>query len=525
MGMDNMFCFQCEQTAFSKACVKSGVCGKKPDTANLQDRLVGALITLARSDARPDAIADTLIDGLFTTITNVNFDNAPIEKRVENALQLAGAKPFDMRKIWNADEDTRSLKSLILFGLKGMAAYAHHARVLGFRDAEIDAFFKSALASLAEEKTADELLGGVMKVGEMNLRCMELLDRANTQSYGDPVATETTSNIEAGPFIIVSGHDLKDLHELLVQTQHTGVNVYTHGEMLPCHAYPELKKFKNLKGNFGTAWQHQQNEFDGVPAPILFTTNCIMPVKKSYADRVFTCGVVGYPETVHIGETRDFSPVIKKAMELGGYKAPRRMTGINGGCKLSVGYGRKTAVALVDKVLQSIAEKRLRRIFLVGGCDGAKVGRNYFTEFVKMLPHDTVVLTLACGKYRFNDIDLGFAGPIPRLMDMGQCNDAYSAIAFAAELSKRTGLGLNELPLSLVLSWYEQKAVCVLLTLLYLGIKNIRLGPTLPAFAAPKILEILSEKFGIKPITTPENDIRDLLGDYQASISRQHQKV
>ena len=339
-----------------------------------------------------------------------------------------------------------------------------------------------------------------------------LLDKANTKTYGDPEPTIVSTYIEKGPFIVVSGHDLRDLALLLEQTKDKGINVYTHGEMLPCHAYPELKKYPHLKGNFGTAWQNQQKEFDNIPAPILFTTNCIMPVRASYKDRVFTTSTVAFPQCVHIGNDKDFTPLIEKALELGGYDEEQKNTGINGGDVLTVGFGHKTVLSVADKIVDAVKSGAIKHIFLVGGCDGAKVGRNYYTEFVKETPSDTLILTLACGKYRFNDLDLGKIGDFPRILDMGQCNDAYSAIMVAFELAKVFNCTVNELPLSLVLSWYEQKAVCVLLTLLALGFENIRLGPSLPAFVSPNVLKILVEKFKIKPITTPKEDLAELLG-------------
>ena len=392
-----------------------------------------------------------------------------------------------------------------------MAAYAHHARVLGYKNETVDDCFYDSLRLLAGNAGTDELLAGVLKVGEVNLLCMELLDKANTETYGIPVPTAVTTNIEKGPFIVVSGHDLHDLDLLLRQTRDKGINIYTHGEMLPCHAYPELKKYPHLKGNFGTAWQNQQKEFADVPGAFLFTTNCIMPVKDSYADRVFTTSVVEYPGITHIGADKDFSPVIAKALELGGYSEEHKMTGINGGDVLTVGFGHHTVLSAADKIIEAVKNRKLKHIFLVGGCDGAKPGRNYYTEFVKSTPPDTLVLTLACGKYRFNDLDLGKIGDLPRLLDMGQCNDAYSAIKVAAELAKAFNCSVNDLPLSLVLSWYEQKAVCILLTLLYLGVKNIRLGPTLPAFVSPDVLKILTEKYGVAPISDPANDLKALL--------------
>lgn len=509
----NMFCFQCEQTAQGKGCTVTGVCGKKADTANLQDELTNTLIELANCGEKNETNTELLIEGLFTTITNVNFDNKSIiafTQKVKDRINCD--KTFDINSVWTADEDIRSLKSLILFGLKGIAAYAHHARVLGYKNSDVDEFFYTALQDISKDLSAEELTALVLKTGEINLKCMELLDKANTETYGTPVPVKVSTNIEPGPFIVVTGHDLHDLALLLEQTKDKGINIYTHGEMLPCHAYPELKKYQHLKGNFGTAWQNQQKEFDNIPAPVLFTTNCIMPVKESYADRIFTTSVVEYPSMVHIGEDKDFTPVIEKALELGGYKELQKMTGINGGEILTVGFGHNTVLSVADKVIDAVKSGALKHIFLVGGCDGAKPGRNYYTEFVKQTPQDTLILTLACGKYRFNDLDLGDINGIPRLLDMGQCNDAYSAIKVALELSKAFNCTVNELPLSLVLSWYEQKAVCILLTLLYLGIENIRLGPSLPAFVSPNVLNLLVEKFKIKPISTPEEDLKEILG-------------
>ncbi len=509
----NMFCFQCEQTAQGKGCTVTGVCGRKADTANLQDELTNTLIELANCGEKNETNTELLIEGLFTTITNVNFDNKSIIAFIQKVKDRINCdKTFDINSVWNADEDIRSLKSLILFGLKGIAAYAHHARVLGYKNSDVDDFFYTALQDISKDLSAEELTALVLKTGEINLKCMELLDKANTEIYGTPVPVKVSTNIEPGPFIVVTGHDLHDLALLLEQTKDKGINIYTHGEMLPCHAYPELKKYQHLKGNFGTAWQNQQKEFDNIPAPVLFTTNCIMPVKESYADRIFTTSVVEYPGMVHIGEDKDFTPVIEKALELGGYKELQKMTGINGGEILTVGFGHNTVLSVADKVIDAVKSGALKHIFLVGGCDGAKPGRNYYTEFVKQTPQDTLILTLACGKYRFNDLDLGDINGIPRLLDMGQCNDAYSAIKVAVELSKAFNCTVNELPLSLVLSWYEQKAVCILLTLLYLGIENIRLGPSLPAFVSPNVLNLLVEKFKIKPISTPEEDLKEILG-------------
>ena len=341
--------------------------------------------------------------------------------------------------------------------------------------------------------------------------CMELLDKANTETFGTPTPTDVPLTIEKGPFIVITGHDLHDLELLLKQTEGKGINIYTHGEMLPAHAYPGLKKYGHLKGNFGTAWQNQQKEFDNIPAPILFTTNCLMPVKSSYADRVFTTGVVSFPDVAHIDENKDFSPIIEKALELGGYNEGKTMTGINGGSKVTTGFGRGAVLGVADKVIEAVKAGKIKHFFLVGGCDGARAGRNYYTELVKKTPADSVVLTLACGKFRFNDLDIGTIEGLPRIMDMGQCNDAYSAIQVAVALADAFDCTVNELPLSIILSWYEQKAVCVLLTLLALGIKNIRLGPTLPAFISPAVLDYLVKNFGIAKTTTPDEDLKAVL--------------
>ena len=528
-----MFCFQSEQTARCAGCKGSaGVCGKRADTAQLQDCLTGALIGLARAAAGNEHIVNSetdrlVIEGLFTTVTNVSFDDAAIsalldkvhaEKKrlVPRCLECASAcgrnDDYDMKNVWEAGEDSRSLKSLILFGIRGMAAYAYHAAALGYRDETVNRLFYKALFAIGADWDQELLLPIVLEVGEVNLRCMELLDRANTETYGTPVPTEVPLTVEKGPFIVISGHDLYDLKRLLEQTKDTGINVYTHGEMLPAHAYPELKKYSHLKGNFGTAWQNQQKEFANLPAPVLFTTNCLMPPKASYADRVFTTEVVSYPETVHIGEDKDFTPVMQKALALGGYKEDTAFTGINGGKTVMTGFSHGTVLSVADKVVEAVKNGSIRHFFLVGGCDGARPGRNYYTEFVKQTPADTVVLTLACGKYRFNDLDLGTVAGLPRLMDMGQCNDAYSAVRVAGALAEAFQCGINDLPLSLVLSWYEQKAVCILLTLLHLGVRNILLGPSLPAFISPNVLHLLVEKYAIAPISTPEADLKKLLG-------------
>lgn len=530
---NKMFCYQCEQTAGCTGCTgNAGVCGKSANTARLQDELTGALIGLARAAEGNEHLVteemnQLVLEGLFTTVTNVNFNDETLKiliykienakkKLVPNCFTCSGScgrnDNFDMNTLWTTDEDVRSLKSLILFGIRGMAAYAYHASVLGYTDETISKFFYKALFAVGmKDWGMDELLLIVLEVGEVNLRCMELLDQANTTTYGTPVPTTVPLTIEKGPFIIITGHDLKDLQLLLEQTKDKGINIYTHGEMLPAHAYPEFKKYSHLKGNFGTAWQNQQKEFDNIPGAILYTTNCLMPVKPSYADRVFTTEVVSYPEMVHIGEEKDFTPVIEKALALGGYTKDQHMTGINGGMQVTTGFSHGTVLSVADQVIEAVKNGDIKHFFLVGGCDGARVGRNYYTEFVKQSPADSIILTLACGKYRFNDLDLGTIGGLPRIMDMGQCNDAYGAIKVAIALAEAFECDVNELPLSMVLSWYEQKAVCILLTLLYLGIKNIHLGPTLPAFISSNVLNFLVENYGISPISTPEEDLKKLL--------------
>ena len=548
-----MFCYQCEQTAGCAGCTGStGVCGKTAETARLQDQLVGAMIGLARAaegvECPGDRVYRTVIEGLFTTLTNVSFDDDAIRAQIEKthrekerllaasvkksagqrekaagesgaaenaacaAASVQDTDDYNLGLLWDMDPDIRSLKSLILFGLKGMAAYAYHALMLGASDETVNQFFLTGLREIAKDGTVESLLPTVLKVGEVNLTCMAMLDAANTGTYGTPIPVSVPLVVERGPFIVVTGHDLKDLELLLKQTEGKGVNIYTHGEMLPAHAYPELRKYPQLKGNFGTAWQNQQKEFADIPAPILFTTNCLMPPKKSYADRVFTTEVVAYPGMVHIDDEKDFTPVIEKALELGGYQEDRQFTGINGGTQVMTGFGHGTILSVADQVIDAVKSGAIRHFFLVAGCDGAKPGRNYYTDFVKQTPADSIVLTLACGKFRFNDLDLGNIGGLPRIMDMGQCNDAYGAIKVAMALAEAFGCEVNELPLSFVLSWYEQKAVCILLTLLHLGIRNIRLGPSLPAFLSPNILNFLVENYGIGPVTTPEEDLKALLG-------------
>lgn len=525
-----MFCYQCEQTAGCGGCVgKVGVCGKSAAVAKRQDQLTGALIGLARAADANTPTASThraVIEGLFTTLTNVNFSEETVRQQIDTvrrekalltpncgacACPCGRTDEYDLGKLWETDEDIRSLKSLILFGLRGMAAYAYHAMVLGYTDEEVNRFLYEGLFAIGEDWGMEELLPIVMKVGQVNLKCMALLDKANTETYGHPTPTTVPLTVEKGPFIVITGHDLRDLQLLLEQTEGKGINVYTHGEMLPAHAYPALKKYTHLKGNFGTAWQNQQKEFAGLPAPILFTTNCLMPPKASYADRVFTTEVVSFPGMTHIGQEKDFTPVIEKALELGGFDTDRTFPGINGGTTVTTGFGHNAMLSVADTIIRAVKAGDLKHIFLVGGCDGARAGRNYYTEFVKMTPADTAVLTLACGKYRFNDLDLGSLGGLPRLMDMGQCNDAYSAIKVAVALAEAFGCGVNDLPLTLVLSWYEQKAVCILLTLLHLGIKNIYLGPTLPAFLSANVAKYLVKNFDIHPTTTPEQDLKEIL--------------
>ncbi len=519
--MTNMFCFQCEQTAGGKGCTKVGVCGKQPEVADKQDKLTAALIDLAEAAAhhRNQQTDQLMMQALFATVTNVNFDPERIGELIKltqmETAKLGGANKYPADALWSGDVDLTSLRSTLLFGIRGMAAYAWHAYVLGKEDPEVTGWFYKGMKALSEEHSVEEWLSLLMEFGQINLKCMALLDEANRSAYGNPVPVKVTMKVEKGPFIVVSGHDLLDLKQLLEQIEGKGINVYTHGEMLPAHGYPELKKYSHLKGNFGTAWQNQQKEFEGIPGPVLFTTNCLMPPKVNYEDRVFSTAVVGYPGIKHIPEgsagIKDFSPVIEKALELGGWSEDKLFTGINGGSQLMTGFAQNTVLSVADKVIDAVKSGAIKHFFLVGGCDGAKPGRNYYTEFVKKTPQDTIILTLACGKYRFNDLNLGEVAGLPRIMDMGQCNDAYSAIQVAIALVNAFKCDINELPLTLVLSWYEQKAVCILLTLLALGIKNIYLGPTLPAFISPNVLAILVDKFGIKPISEPEKDLQTIL--------------
>lgn len=520
--MANMFCFQCQQTAGNKGCINTGVCGKQPETAHLQDELVYELIRLATAahDAHKHSkLTDRLlIDGLFTTLTNVNFDDEAIRTFTDHVrkerCKLTG-DDISLVSLWDGANDIVSLRSTLLFGMKGMAAYAHHAMNLGYMDDTVIKWFYKGLCEINKEHTPEEWIDLIMEFGQVNFKCMELLDRANTETFGTPEPTRVLTDIKKGPFIVVSGHDLKDISQLLEQTKDKGINIYTHSEMLPAHGYPELKKYPHLAGNFGTAWQSQQKEFDNIPAPILFTTNCLMPQRPSYQDRVYTTSVVGYKGLTHItGDAdgnKDFTPIIEHALRLGGYEHDHSMSGINGGHVLTTGFAHAAVLSHAEQIINSIDQGHIRHIFLVGGCDGAHPGRNYYTDFVKQTPMDSLVLTLACGKYRFNDLDLGEIDGIPRILDMGQCNDSYSAIKVALALADAFDCSVNDLPLTLVLSWYEQKAVCILLTLLSLGIRNMYLGPTLPAFMSETVVKYLVDTYNLQPITAPEQDMDAIL--------------
>lgn len=519
-----MFCFQCQQTAGNKACVNTGVCGKKPETALLQDHLIYELIRLAEAAhaaGKHSRLTDRLLmDGLFTTLTNVNFDNTAIKEftgRVIKERKKLSDEDIPVVKLWEGSNDEVSLRSTLLFGLKGMAAYAHHAMNLNYEDESVTKWFYKGLCAVNQEHSAEEWIQLIMEFGQVNFKCMELLDRANTATFGSPSPVKVQTDIKKGPFIVVSGHDLKDLSQLLEQTKDKGINIYTHCEMLPAHGYPKLNKYEHLAGNFGTAWQSQQKEFDNIPAPVLFTTNCLMPQRPSYQDRIYTTSVVGYEGLRHISGdkdgNKDFTPIIEHALKLGGYEKDQSMSGINGGHILTTGFGHAAVLSHADKIISAIKQGHIRHIFLVGGCDGAHPGRNYYTDFVKQTPMDSLVLTLACGKYRFNDLDLGEIDGIPRILDMGQCNDAYSAVKVALALAEAFECNVNDLPLTLVLSWYEQKAVCILLTLLSLGIRNMYLGPTLPAFMSETVVKFLVDSYDLHPITMPEQDCAAILSD------------
>jgi len=542
-----MFCYQCEQTAQGTGCTKIGVCGKQPDVAALQDLLVYAMKGLSQYavEARKAGIIDNAMNvftvkALFSTLTNVDFDPARFVKLINDcvkyreaikaklkvagktveftdgtatfkpAADLAGmvkqGEDAGIKSYPEINPDIDSLQQTMIYGLKGVAAYADHAEILGQQDDKVYAYIHEALAATLDKSLSlNDWVGLVLKCGEINLRTMELLDAGNTGTYGHPVPTKVPLGHKKGKAILVSGHDLKDIEEILKQTEGKGIYVYTHGEMLPTHGYPGLKKYAHFYGHYGTAWQNQHKEFPQFPGAILMTTNCLQKPQDSYKENIFTCGLVGWPGIMHIGD-RNFAPVIEKALQLPGFSEDAE------GKSVMVGFGRNTVLGVAGTVIEAVKNKQIRHFFLVGGCDGAKPGRNYYTEFVEKTPKDTIVLTLACGKFRFFDKELGDIGGIPRLLDVGQCNDAYSAVKIALALAEAFNVGVNDLPLSLVLSWYEQKAVAILLTLLYLGIKDIRLGPALPAFVTPNVLKVLVDNFNIQPITTPDQDLKAILG-------------
>ncbi len=544
MSATSMFCYQCEQTANGKGCTKMGVCGKTADVAALQDLTVYALRGLSEvaAEARKAGVADDAVNGftvnaLFSTLTNVDFDPerfpgligrcVELREGLKAKAKLAGlnsgaaayqpAKGLDglidqgtkvglMSDTFAADENIRSLQHTTLFGLKGVAAYADHARILGQEDDRVYTYVHEALAALGNKSLGlNDWIGLALKCGEINMRTMELLDAANTGAYGHPVITKVPLGAKKGKAILISGHDLKDLEELLKQTEGKGIYVYTHGEMLPTHGYPGLKKYPHFYGHYGTAWQNQAKEFAAFPGPIVMTTNCIQRPRESYQASIYTMGPVGWPGVTHLKD-RDFSRVIKKALEMPGYAEDVQ------GKSVLVGFARNTVLGVAPVVIDAVKAGKIRRFFLVGGCDGAKPSRNYFTEFVEKVPKDCVVLTLACGKFKFFDKELGDIGGIPRLLDVGQCNDAYSAVKVAMALADAFKVGVNDLPLSLIISWYEQKAAAILLSLLYLGIRDIRLGPSLPAFITPAVLDVLVKNFNIMPITTPDQDLKAILG-------------
>ncbi|MBM3299973.1 MAG: hydroxylamine reductase [Deltaproteobacteria bacterium] len=542
-----MFCYQCEQTALGTGCTKTGVCGKDSETAALQDLLTYALkgLSLYAGQGREVGVVDPEVNvftvkAMFSTATNVAFDPDRIASMIEECVTLrerlrekvkaargkvdfteaaANFRPASTREdlleqakgIGFAPDDRvpadiRSLQHTVILGLRGVSAYADHAQILGQEDDAVYAFVHEGLAKTTNPNLSlDDWVGLVMKTGATNLRAMELLDAGNTGAYGHPEPTKVALGGKTGKAILISGHDLKDLEELLKQSDGTGINVYTHGEMLPTHAYPGLKKYGHLAGHYGTAWQNQRKEFDEFPGPILMTTNCLQRPRDSFMDRIFTTGLVGWPGVQHIPD-RNFAPIIQKALTMPGFVNATNSEYV------MCGFARNTVMSVADKVIAGVKSGAIRHFFLVAGCDGAKPGRNYYTEFVEKVPKDCVVLTLACGKFRFFDKDLGSIDGIPRLLDVGQCNDAYSAIQIAAALAQAFNTDVNSLPLSLVLSWYEQKAVAILLTLFHLGIKGIRLGPSLPAFVTPNVLDVLVKNFDIKPITTPDEDLKAILG-------------
>ncbi|WP_368490407.1 hydroxylamine reductase [Clostridium sp. BJN0013] len=544
---NSMFCYQCEQTFGGKGCTKSGVCGKTPEIANLQDLLIYQLKGIScyaktlidRGETIDKNIVTFLENSLFTTLTNVNFDSnshvkllkesqkikeslrnkSPEGKYPDAATYNLSDTKEDMLKDSvkagimydeNLDADIRSLRSTILYGLKGISAYGHQARFIGYNSEQIDQFYFLALeATTNDNLTLQDMIRMTMRTGDMSIEVMKTLDKANTSRYKDPSVHKVNVNIKKGPFIIVSGHDLRDLEMLLQQTEGTGINIYTHGEMLPAHGYPELKKYKHLVGNYGSAWQNQQKEFDGIPGCILMTTNCLMRPRETYKDRIFATSVVGWDGVQHIDVnedgTKDFSIIINKALELGGFKEDEKTK------EILVGFGHKETLSHANEIVNAVKKGSIRHFFLIGGCDGARPGRNYYTSFAQMVPNDCIILTLACGKYRFNKLDFGTIEGLPRLLDVGQCNDAYSAVRIATALADAFDTDVNSLPLTIILSWYEQKAVADLLALLSLGIKGIYLGPSLPAFISPNILQYLVDTFDIRPISTPEEDLKSSL--------------
>ena len=541
-----MFCNQCEQTAKGEGCTKVGVCGKQPDVAALQDLLTYAVKGLAvcavegRKVGVKDREADVFAcEAIFSTLTNVDFDPdrfvsllrrcVDLREKLAAKVKAAGGKvefsegPAAFQPAATAEEmvkqgeavgfradseidpDIRSLQEILTFGIRGVAAYADHAQILGQEDDVVYDFIHEGMAAtLRKDLSLDDWVGLVLKCGEVNLRAMELLDAGNTGTYGHPVPTSVPLGAKKGKAILVSGHDLKDLEAVLKQSEGKGINVYTHGEMLPCHGYPELKKYSHFHGHYGTAWQNQAKDFADFPGAILMTTNCIQKPKESYGQNIFTTGLVGWPGVTHLAG-HDYAPLVERALALPGFAEDTDAGSV------MVGFARNAVMGVADKVIEAVKSGAIRHFFLVGGCDGAKPGRDYYTEFVEKVPNDCVILTLACGKFRFFDKQLGDIGGIPRLLDVGQCNDAYSAVQIAVALSKAFEVGVNELPLSMIISWYEQKAVSILLTLLHLGIKGIRLGPTLPAFITPNVLDVLVKNFDIKPITTPDEDLKAAL--------------
>lgn len=547
--MDNaMFCYQCEQTVGGKGCTKLGVCGKTPEIANLQDLLIYQVKGIScyakdlidRDESIDKSIVSFVENSLFTTLTNVNYDAEVHVKLLKESQKIkedlrskaSTDKEYPEPATYNLsktkeemlkdavkagimydqdlDADVRSLRQTIIYGLKGISAYGHQARFLGYYDDQVDNFYFRGLECTTNDNlSVEELINMTMRTGNMSIAVMKKLDEANTETYKDPTPHLVNVKVEKGPFIIVSGHDLKDLEMLLKQTEGTGINIYTHGEMIPAHGYPELKKYSHLVGNYGSAWQNQQTEFDNIPGCILMTTNCLMRPRETYKDRIFTTSVVGWDgvKYIHVKEdgTKDFSEIINKALELGGFTASEDPK------EILVGFGHKATLSNAGKIVEAVKNGDIRHFFLVGGCDGARPGRNYYTDFAKMVPENCIILTLACGKYRFNKLDFGEVAGLPRLLDVGQCNDAYSAVRIATALADAFETDVNGLPLSIVLSWYEQKAVADLLALLALGIKGIFLGPSLPAFISPNVLQYLVDTFQITPISTPEEDLKTCL--------------